>query len=302
MRSFLLFVGLMALCLVAGALLAYPAFQLALDLGAHFAFHRVATRISMLLLLIGFPLLLWQLRLADRASLGYGAPRPVFIRMLLRAWLLGALSMLPIVALLLLFGVREIEPGIDAAQAATIVLEGALSGLVVAFIEETFLRGAMHTAIERESGTRIAIALTAFLYSTLHFLNRTRIPDASASWSSGLDLLAGTFDPWGHPLTVLDSFLAIVAVGVLLGLVRARSGHIAACIGLHASWVWVIAITRELTTRNDASSVSWLVGAYDGVVGYLVLGWTLVVIFAWRANADRVDRFLRGSGVTPPAA
>jgi hypothetical protein len=64
----------------------------------------------------------------------------------------------------------------------------------------------------------------------------------------------------------------------LLGLIRARTGHIAACIGLHAGWVCVIGVLRGLSVRNPASPWSFLVGDYDGVVGWLVFAWAALII------------------------
>jgi membrane protease YdiL (CAAX protease family) len=150
----------------------------------------------------------------------------------------------------------------------------------VAFIEETFLRGAMFTGIERSSGATVAIGLTAFVYAALHFLNRVKIPAEQVDSDSGIELLAGTFDTFMDPAAIVDSFLALFAVGVLLALVRARTGNIAACVGLHAGWVWIIAITRELTRRDPASEWAYLVGSYDGIVGYFVFGWTALMVAA----------------------
>ena len=135
------------------------------------------------------------------------------------------------------------------------------------------MRGAMFTAIARESGERAAIGLTALIYAAVHFLSRVRIPHEDVNWGSGLDLLAGTFVTFTRPDVIVDSFLALAAVGVLLGMIRARSGHIAACIGLHAGWVCVIGVLRELSVRNPDSSWGFLVGDYDGIVGWLVFVW-----------------------------
>jgi len=283
MRAFVAFIALMTVAVIGGALLAYPAYTLAHDLGADWPFHRVANRLAMLVLLIGLIVLLRRMQLTSKASLGYGLDRPRFIRVMLVSLGIGIVSMLPIIGMLLWLGIRNPDASLTLAQAATLALKGLIGGLVVAFIEETFLRGAMHTAIEREQGSRAAVLLTALVYASLHFLSRVRIPHESVEWNSGWHLLGLTFSAFGDPAAIIDSFLALFAVGVLLGLVRVRFGHIAACIGLHAGWVWVITISRELTTRNPEAPLRALVGSYDGVVGYLVLGWTLVLlaIFWW---------------------
>ena len=67
--------------------------------------------------------------------------------------------------------------------------------------------------------------------------------------------------------------VALFLVGVLLGLVRERSGHIGWCIGLHAGWVFVIQVTRQLTDGNEASPYAYLVGDYDGIIGWAAAGW-----------------------------
>ncbi|NJO13346.1 MAG: CPBP family intramembrane metalloprotease [Gammaproteobacteria bacterium] len=278
MRAFAIFIALMAVAVIGGALLAYPAYTLAHDLGADWPFHRVANRLAMLVLLIGLLWLLRRMHLNHKAALGYGLERSRFIRTGLLALALGMASMLPIIGLLVLLGIREPDAALSLAGASGLALQGLIAGLAVAFIEETFLRGAMHTAIERESGPRAAVLLTAAVYASLHFLNRVRIPHDSVDWTSGWTLIGRTFNAFADPARIFDSFLALFAVGVLLGMVRVRFGNIAACIGLHAGWVWVITISRELTTRNAHSPFGALVGSYDGVVGYLVLGWTVLLI------------------------
>jgi len=278
MRAFALFIALMAAAVVVGALLAYPAYSLAHELGADWPFHRVANRLAMLALLVGLLWMLRRLKLANRAALGYAAPRRQFLSLAARALAIGAVLMAPVIAMLLMLDLRDPNAGLTNAAIVTVALKGVVGGVVVAFIEETFFRGAMHSAIERESGAAPAVALTALVYACVHFLNRVRIPHESVDWGSGFDLMARTFSAFGDPLRIADSFLALFAVGVLLGLVRLRYGHIAACVGLHAGWVWIITITRELTTRASDASASFLVGSYDGVIGYLVLGWTLALI------------------------
>jgi hypothetical protein len=119
--------------------------------------------------------------------------------------------------------------------------------------------------------------LTALLYSAVHFVGRHRIPVEELGPDSGLRHIAGTLAAFASPLGILDAFLALAAVGVLLGLVRARTGHVAGCIGLHAGWVWVISVLRESSRPDDASPWRFLLSEFDGVVGWLVLAWTLVI-------------------------
>ncbi len=47
--------------------------------------------------------------------------------------------------------------------------------------------------------------------------------------------------------------------------------------GLHAGWVWVITFMREGSQPNDAHPLRFLMSQFDGVVGWLVLAWTVVI-------------------------
>jgi membrane protease YdiL (CAAX protease family) len=278
MRAFFSFLGLILGALALGALLAYPAWLL-LHPHFDFAFHRIASRVGMLALLVGFVLLSRRFGVNDRASLGYGIPRRDFLREMVRAILLGAALMLPIILLMALMGLRHWDDGAmpSASSLASSAFQGLLTGIAVAFIEETFLRGAMYSAIVRESGAKAAILLTAFVYSALHFLARMRIDAADVSWMSGFTLLAGTLRTFAEPLAIADAFLCLFAVGVLLGAVRQATGSIAACIGLHAGWVWVLQVVRETTVANRDHPASFLLSAFDGLVGWLMLAWTVVI-------------------------
>ena len=278
MRSFLAFFGLILVTLAAATVLAWPGYAL---LAPHFdvRFHRVASRIWMLLLLAGFVLVARRLGVADRASLGFGLPRRAFLRELLLALGLGVATMTPIVLAMFALGLREMRPDVvlQAATIAALLAKGLATGITVALIEETFMRGAMQTGIQRESGALVAVALISVIYAATHFLSSYKIPPEQLGPGSGVALLAGSLRAFAQPLGIADAFLCLFAVGVLLGMVRALTGHIAACMGLHAGWVWVIQFVRESSRPVEGIPLRWLVSQFDGVVGWLVLAWTLVI-------------------------
>jgi uncharacterized protein len=289
MRAFSWFLGLMIVALAAVALLTWPAWLL-LHPRFDFPFHRIGERIGMLALALGFVAVARHLGLADRASLGYGLPRRRFLHELGVALALGVASMLAVVGLMSALGLLEWRPGARLAGAALagLLARSALAGLAVAFIEETFVRGAMHTAIERESGTRVAIMLTALFYAATHFFASYHIAPAAVTARSGLELLAGTLHVFAQPATIADAFLALLAVGVVLGLIRAATGNIAACIGLHAGWVWVMLVAHGLTQPVSGARLAFLLSRFDGFVGWLVLAWTvLLALPLWRFYTAR---------------
>jgi hypothetical protein len=278
MRTFFWFLGLLLAGFAAMALFAYPAWLL-LHPHFDFPFHRIASRVGMLALIIGFASVAPRLGLADRRSLGYGIPRRVFLREFLLALALGVGLMLMVVAMMLGMGLRSWQPGLDlhAAVLASLAVKTLMSALAVALIEETFLRGAMFSGIARESGARAAILLTALLYAATHFIARYHIPAELVVPTSGLAMVQGSLQAFAHPFAIGDAFLALFAVGVLLAIIRAATGHIAACMGLHAGWVWVMLLVREISVPDTTRRLSFLLSNFDGFVGWLVLAWTIAI-------------------------
>jgi uncharacterized protein len=278
-RSFAVFLALIALSLAGIAAFTYPAWLLSESLGWDLKFHRIASRIAMLTFLVGFLLVARRLKVTDRASLGYGLPRRQFLLELARSFALGAALMLPVLATMVLLDMRELKAGLNlgAGGWAQLIAMACATGLVVALIEETLMRGVMHTAIARESGPVTAIVLVSLVYSATHFFAKTRIPREQVDAGSGLDVLAGILTSFANPLGIIDAFLCLFMVGVLLGMARQLTGNIAACIGLHASWVAIIAVVRETSERRESGPVAFLMSDYDGFIGWMVLAWTFVI-------------------------
>jgi len=279
-RTFALFVALLALALILAAALTYPAWLLVGTVSIE-PVHRVMNRLAMLIALVGLVLLTRRLGLANRAALGYRLALPEFLRQLGIGWAAGIGLMLPLVALLLALDVRQIKPGLDG-DLLPLVVQGLLSGLVVAFIEETFFRGILFTAVARTSSVRAAIVAPSVLYAALHFLGgKLRVPPEQVSWEHGFQVLSRLFERYAQPLAFVDSFLALVALGILLALVRLRTGAIAACIGLHAAGVCTIFILRDTTTINGSAKLAAIVGAYDGVIGWAAFVWLAAIAVAF---------------------
>lgn len=280
MRAFAWFLLLIAVSLGAMAALTYPAWLL-LHPHFDFPFHRIGERIGMLAFLLGFLLVARRLQLADRSSLGFGVPRIVFLRELCIGLALGAITMAAVAASMAILGLLDFRQaaGYGAGELAALIGKRLASGLAVALIEETALRGAMYSGIRRESGTLAAIVLTSVVYAWTHFLGSYHIPPAQVSAWSGLALLHGTLQSFDHPLGIADAFLCLTAVGVVLALVRSITGNIAAGMGLHAGWVWVMLVVHGLSQPNHASPLAFLLSRHDGFTGWLVLGWTVLLGF-----------------------
>ncbi len=278
MRAFAWFFGLVLACLVLMAAVAYPSWMV-LHPYFDFPFHRIASRVGELALLVGMFFVARHLGVATKQGFGYGLPWRQFIPTMLKALALGVATMAPIAVVIGLMGLRIWKNGVtpDLSMLAHTALQGLMTGLTVALLEETLIRGAMFTAISRESGVKIAVVLTSLLYAAGHFIARKTIPPEAVQWYSGVDLLTGTLRMFGDPLRYADAFLCLFGVGVLLASVRAITGNIASSMGLHAGWVWVITFMREGQEPNDAHPLRFLVSEFDGVVGWLVLAWTIAI-------------------------
>jgi membrane protease YdiL (CAAX protease family) len=290
MRSFLALLAFLAAALVAAAALAYPAWWL-VGFVSDQPIHRVMHRIAMLVAFIGLIFIFKRWQVANKDALGYALPKPEFMRQLGIGLVVGVAIMAPLIATLFSLDVRVAKPEFSwhAGALASLIASNLLSGLIVALIEETFFRGALFTAVRRESGTVLAIVLPSLLYASVHFLGgRLRLPREEVEWSTGFAVLGKLLENYATPLQLLDSFLALFAVGVLLAIVRVRTKAIAACIGLHAAWVCTIQTVRRASSVQADAPAGWIVGSYDGVIGWAALGWIGVMLLAsWWLSRDQ---------------
>ena len=117
------------------------------------------------------------------------------------------------------------------------------------------------------------VLITSLLYASLHFIHPPRVAESAViGWSTGRELLMATFHQYRDVADIADSFVALFFAGLLLSLVRERSGNIALCIGIHAGWVLSIKLLREITDAATDSPTAILIGSYDGVIGWAAAG------------------------------
>jgi uncharacterized protein len=294
MRAFAWFVGAILLAGLIGAVLAYPAYELTSTF-ASWAFHRVASRVAMLVLIGELVWVCRHLNLKTKRDFGYGLPKRRFLELVF-VW--GAIGMGTAgigAAFLLSTHLRIVSADFtpNPVSFARIFLIGLGSGIAVALLEETVMRGAMHTAVERESGSWAAALLIAPLFAVVHFFAKARIPPEDVGWSSGFTLLAHSFAPLAQPALVFDSFLSWLIVGLILSLTRVLTGNIAVAIGLHAGWVIVLRMLQEATTSGQAPSYAFWVGRFDGLLGLWLLPWGLCIAAALWVTRSRWVPFAR---------
>lgn len=309
MRVFSHFLFAIVGTLLLTALVAGPLY-LGIGGAAHdIPFPKLASRLWQLSMVGGVAWVVWRLQLRGKAAWGYGLARPQFLRQLGLGTVLGIVTMLPVAAMVSGWELRTPRPGLDVARLVELFFSGALTGMAVGFLEETFYRGLLLGALlaplvgpslaspsdsAQLAGVRlhpnnaaswqlaVAIVASSALFASLHFLARSKMDPAAVQWDSGLNLLQQSLRHFAHPMGMVDSFLALTAVGVLLSLARLWTGSIALSVGLHAGWVWVMKMSVGSTHLNPDAPLAVLISPIDGFTGWLVLGWTLgLTTLAW---------------------
>jgi uncharacterized protein len=283
----------MALCylliaIVIAALLAYPVYRLA-DL--EISFPRLVNRLGLGLLILGiFPAR--KLLGLSVAEMGFPASWQALAMQFAKGFLLGAVILGLVVLVLLGLDIRNPLPG-ESAEFGRLPgrLAGALgTGLIVAVVEESLFRGLLFGAASKHGTIGSALFVTAFFYAGLHFIGgRGEVPAADLQWSTGLELIPPALLQIFAPAN-LDSFLALFAVSLFLSAVLIETPRgIGYCIGLHAAWVFILKLTKRYTEVVPDGPLSFLVGSYDGVIGYLVAAWLLAitVVYSYRIRNKR---------------
>ena len=274
------------------AVTSYPTFLGLEALGLRdMPFDDMVMRLLKLYGLLGLWPLLVSFGLNTRAAWGYGPGRGGrgFSKSLLLGAVIGIASMALVVVILLAFDIRVARPGVALGPQvlSVVLLKSVFAGFMVGFIEETWFRGALQTSIAHVSNSAFAIIFISFVYGAMHFVSADiNIPANEVRWLSGTAVLFTSLHDFRDP-AFYDSLFALVAGGLLLGLIRYRTGRIAECIGIHAGWVIVVKILRQTTYPNSEASWSFMIGDYDGVIGILAGLWFSSLAIAYYVRYGR---------------
>ena len=279
---------------LAGGLVAYPVYLLSTGLGWHgVEFDSVVHRCLKIVALLGLWPLMRYLKLTRLEDWGFGGRGGQFTKNFLSGFVAG-IAMLGVLCIVILaLEIRYLSPNFvpTAGELLALVVRIALSGVVIALAEEVWFRGALFQAVSKTSPAVTAIAVTAVLYGCVHFLDTDAVPSPlTPDMWSGLVVVGHSFAGLADP-AIVGPLLALVSAGVLLGLVRLKTGSVAQCIGLHAGWLVAIKTLRKATDVELESPLIYLAGGYDGVIGYLAFVWfTLLSITYFWVNWRRPAR------------
>ena len=243
---------------------------------------KAVIKITQLLLILSIFPLMRYLNI-DKAHLGFAA-RSVFFKQLAQGFVLGFATLAPV-----LWWLYHLDVLVwDEARIWTVpmllkksFLELLLASLV-ACTEEPLFRGILLMGLWRKLPVQAAIALSAFYYAMLHFLDsKASVTPQDFNIFSGFELLQNALLNVFNP-DMLSAQLALFMVGVFLAVIRTRVvSSLGLCIGCHASWVWQIKMSKTLCNTDFTADYAFLVGHYNEVVGPLVAVWLALALLGY---------------------
>lgn len=151
----------------------------------------------------------------------------------------------------------------------TVVLEGLLSALGIAFAEELLFRGWLLDELRRDYQPKTAMWTNAFMFAVLHFLK-----------------------PVGEIIRTLVTFPALIVLGIALVKAKQRcKNRLGLPIGLHAGLIWgyyIVNVGQLIEYENKVPA--WITGIDNnplaGVMGLIFLSFLTWAIARFRFKSE----------------
>ncbi len=241
---------------------------------------KIISKVTQLFLLLSiFPIIKWLS--LSKEKLGFSNLKP-FTTQVFWGFLLGLLSLLPVILMLFSLEIRILT---DFSEwSIKVAILSLLLALLIGLVEETIFRGTLLTTLSTRIGLLSGVLLSSVYYAGLHFLrSKTHVPLEDLTWTTSFQLIYESFGSI-FKYDNFDSLLALLFVGLFLACVRLKLRQsIGICVGIHTGWVFIIKMTKKVSEITTASDTKFLVGSYDGIIGYLVVGWLcfLILLFMY---------------------
>ncbi len=265
-----------AATVLGGALLAPLLYWGAQSLAAHHVLTRLARydfeTFFHRALLVSAIALLWpllrSLRIKGRAGLGL-IPNRRWGRDTLIGFFVAAIPLLCAAQVLVSLGFYKLR----SAAALRPLLTVALSAITVPLLEEALFRGLILGVLLRSGRTKLAVVLSAAIFSILHFLKAPAHTTVAPTWASGFVSMAHAFGQFADPLLLLAGFTTLFLIGCILADARVRTSSLWCSIGLHSGWILTNGIFNKWAHR-EVLALPWL--GRNLLVGIVPLGVALV--------------------------
>jgi uncharacterized protein len=235
-------------------------------------FHRALILGALTLL---WPFLRW-LGVRDRGDLGL-KPNARWVRHLAIGFLFSSLPVICCEFFLLLGDAYSLRASFNWFD----VLKVVPAAMVVPLIEEPLFRGLFLGVLLRRLRLRIAVLLSAAIFSVVHFLKAPDQTTTVVQWYSGFVSLAHSFDQFREPMLVLGGFTTLLVIGIILAHVRMATRSLWAPIGLHAGWI-LTSMAFAKIARRDWMALPWLgKNLQVGLVPLAVMLLTWLLVSVW---------------------
>ncbi|MEJ2114546.1 MAG: hypothetical protein P8X88_00425 [Gammaproteobacteria bacterium] len=171
MPALLIFIAYFAIALLSGAAVAYPLHMLLAN-WFELDFDRVASRSVLIAAIILFMALYRKFGFSSWFDIGYTTNKKQFFKDVTKGIGFGILIMSPVVVGLLITKNRILDMGweISMSNILALFVTSLAAGFIIAILEETLFRGAMLSAIKKQSSVFFAVVVTSLFYASVHFI------------------------------------------------------------------------------------------------------------------------------------
>lgn len=211
------------------------------------------------------------------------------VRQIWSGFVIGGTSIFFVVAMEWMIGVRHGGGGWEFIHVATAVLQGLLTAVLVAPLEEFIFRWMIQARLTQPLQEWKGIMIGAAIFAVVHlFKVPTDFRPLNVEWYSGYE---GIYLMFG-PLLDLDVYgiklISLWFVGISLGTLVLRTGTLWASIALHGVWILVIQVTSKLTSIPPGIESFWLSrDIISGGVALFTLAILTVVIWVFYPRYTR---------------
>jgi membrane protease YdiL (CAAX protease family) len=230
-----------------------------------------------------------------KEMLGYTKFKKMF-KQFFQGICLSLLVLLPVFFMLYMLDVHSIDMTKEWSVAWVLKKIGIAFGLaiLIGVVEESVFRGMLYSSLKKYLPALSAVLITAVYYAGLHFLDsKAPVSEETLSLKGSFGLLEQAYLNV-FAMQDVSAFFALLVVGIFLGVLRSRGEmNLALCIGCHTGWVWQIRMCKSMFTVHATTPYSFLVSHYDGVIGWLVAGWLLVLLFIYWSWGQLVSKVVK---------